>query len=196
MKKKSMLLAVMFLVVSTTVVSARGSLEERQVKMDEKNALVQERQKQVQERVETRDIVPETRTQEVQEQRSILAGSHAERLENRFRLYSLRFEKIIEKIRTRMAKMQDRGIDVSAAESSLTMAEEAISQAEMLAKEAVAAVLAVGQTENAQDVRSSIAEAKKAIEAARLAYKAVGEILKDTLVLLKDATVAANTAAE
>lgn len=184
-KTLSIILSSLLLLLSSlTAVSAEDSenVTRRRPDRDEVKVEIQEVRS---DRQENRQERQEERQENRQEIRSNIASNHAERLENRFMLYSKRLGNIIERFQVRLDTIKADGKDTSNVQSLLTNAKTKLGEATTKGNGAIAAFRAIDPAKFAEQKTQVLAARDLANQARRL-FVEVHQLLKSALIELKE----------
>lgn len=178
MKNTFLLLSLIFL-FSTTTVNAEET-QDPSTFQERQNARVTK----VQERKETIETRVTERAENRQDRRASIAENHANRLENRFGIYSDRLTAILEKIQTRLEKAQEEGGNTTAARQYIQSANTSLVAANAYASQAVTTFRSIDPAKY-EEQRNIALQAKTLAEQARQEYSKAQTALKSAVEELK-----------
>lgn len=182
---------------STDDDSSRPTAEERAERQEERQNAIDERREEVQNNIEERKAAAEERREEIQnniaERREALSERSKERIvnlaanvSNRLDAAVERMQNIIDRINTRIAKLQDRGVDTSEAESHMNDAQDAVDAAKAQLENIDTVV---SEAVTAEDPRTAWQNAKTEFLAIKENIKSAHASLRLAVSALKAAVV-------
>lgn len=140
---------------------------------------------QVQEIRQERQELREDLKTNMQEKRSTIAESHAQRLELRFKFYFDRLSNIIGRFQVRLDLLKKDGKDVAAAQAKLDTAKTRLAEAKTKGEASIASFKAVDPTKISEQ-KTELLAARDLANAARKLYSDVNNLLKLALKELKN----------
>lgn len=147
--------------------------------------LQEEKAQKIQETVETRREEMEEKKADILEKRSENFEEFGSRLSQRFTLYKTRLSMIIDRLQSRLEKLEAEGTDTSAAQAKLDEATGLLSEASATGNSSVQIFTSI-QVGDTSVVTSEIQAGQEKAQVTRQTYVEVMQTVKETIKLIRE----------